>query len=273
MASTTRTTTRLALSGIAAAVVLAVTACEGDGQSGIPTETPETTPAETTPATATEVTDDAPEVPVGDVPGNPAATAALQAWVDDLVAGRDVVSRCPTIAPERAASMYADVDAITAAVREPGVDGQYAVSWSADGTAVSALRSEIASGYACPYVHPEGESAYTGADAVHAVTRFLGRVTGDPVAPEDTEDAYPLVCEARAIWDPWNTGYPDVPPMATDPDVLADVTTFDAESATFSPVDDVYGSVTIPVVEAGSARDLAVYVTVGSNGYCLGAVD
>ena len=57
------------------AVVLTVTGCEGDGQSGIPTESPEPTAAETVEETTTPAT--APTVVVGDVPGNPAATAAL----------------------------------------------------------------------------------------------------------------------------------------------------------------------------------------------------
>jgi len=276
MAATTRTTRRLALCGLAVAVSLSVAGCEGDGQSGIPTDPPPTTSAaaDTTDPEGSAAADTTGAVRVGDVPGNAAATAALQSWVDDLVAGNDVAARCWTIAPERAAQMYDDVDAITAAVTRPGSDGQYTATWSSpDGVAVSVLRSEIASGYACPYIHHDGEDIYTGADAIHAVTRFLGRVTGDPVSPQDAEENYPLVCEARAIWDPWGSGYPDVPPMSADPSVLDAVTTFDAESATFTPLDDVYGSVTIPVIEAETSRNLDVYVTTGSNGYCLGAVD
>lgn len=259
---------------LAGATAVSVVGCAGDGQSGIPTETPappaasDTVEAGTTPTTA-----QAPAATIGEVPGNPDAAAALEPWLSDLVAGRDVVSRCWTIAPERAAAMYTDVDAITAAVRQPGRDGQYTVTWSADGTDVSVLRSEITSGYACPYVRPTGEDAYTGDDAVHAVTRFLARATGQPLSPADTEKQYRLVCDERAIWDPWGTGSPSVPPLSTNPDVLDDVTTFDAASAIFVPLDDVYGNVTIPVVEAGTLRDLVVYVTTGSNGYCLGAVD
>ncbi|MFD6893935.1 hypothetical protein ACFWB0_05195 [Rhodococcus sp. NPDC060086] len=272
MSTTTRKSRLLALTGASVVVALTTVGCAGDGQSGIPTESPGP-PAATETVTASPATTEAPAVPVGDVPGNAAAAEALQAWVNDLVSGNDVTAECWTIAPDRAEAMYSDVDAITAAVQRPGQDGQYAVTWSADGTDVSVLRSEIASGYACPYVHPAGGDIYTGRDAVYAVERFLGRATGDPVHSDDTEENYPLICPGREIWDPWGTGSPGAPPLSMVPDALGDVTTFDAESGTFSPLDEVYGSVTIPVVEAGTARDLVVYVTTASNGYCLGAVD
>ncbi|WP_443208681.1 hypothetical protein [Rhodococcus rhodochrous] len=260
-----------ALAGLAVAVVLTVTGCEGDGQSGIPTESPEPSAVESVEETTASAA--APTVVVGDVPGNPAATVALQAWTNDLVAGTDVVGRCWTIAPERARQMYADVDAITAAVQQPGRDGQYAVTWSAGGVDVSVLRSEIASGYACPYVNPTGAPGYTDEDARYAVERFLGRVIGAPVDPDDTEERYPLVCEARGTWDPWGTGNPGVPPLATDPDVLGDLDSFDAAAASVTPISEAYASVTIPIVEAGTPRDLVVLLTTGSNGYCLGAMD
>ncbi|MEE2058202.1 hypothetical protein [Rhodococcus artemisiae] len=271
------------VAGTAVALALAATGCAGDGQSGIPTETPEppaavssdsggaATDGDSATAPSTEAA--TPGVTVGDVPGNAAAAAALQGWTNDLLAGTDVVGKCWTIAPERAEEMYADADAISAAVQQTGLDGQFAVTWSANDTDVSVLRSEISSGYACPYVHATDDSGiYTDDDAVYAVERFLGRAVGDPVDPSDTEEDYPLICPGMGIWDPWGTGNPVVPPLWTDPDALDDVTSFDAESATFSPVDDVYGSVTIPIVEAGTARDLVVYVTIASNGYCLGAV-
>ena len=284
MTSTTRKSHLFVVAGAAVALALTATGCAGDGQSGIPTETPQPPAASSSgagsdagdgTAAAAAPTEAAPSaVTVGDVPGNAAAGAALQAWTNDLLAGNDVTGKCWTIAPERAEEMYADVDAISTAVQQPGLDGQFAVTWSADGTDVSVLRSEISSGYACPYVHPTGDAdIYTGDDAVYAVERFLGRATGDPVAPEDTEDDYPLICPGMGIWDPWGTGNPGVPPLSTDPDALDGVTTFDADSATFAPIDDVYGTVSIPVVEDGTARDLVVYVTIASNGYCLGAVD
>lgn len=264
----------LALTGaaVAVAVAVAVAGCAGDGQSGIPTETPEPPATAETTAVAATTPPAEPAVVVGEVRGNPAAAPALQSWTNDLVDGDDVVSRCWTIAPERAAAMYADVDAITAAVRQPGQDGQFAVTWSAGGTDVSVLRHEIAAGYACPYVHPTGANPYTGEDAVHAVERFLARAAGKPVNPADTEARYPLVCDSRAIWDPYGTGVPGVPPLSTDPDVFTELTSFDAEAATFWAMDDVYAAVTVPVVDAGAARDLEVLVTTGANGYCLGEV-
>ncbi|MGU3581629.1 hypothetical protein ACLBYD_00350 [Rhodococcus sp. C26F] len=94
-----------------------------------------------------------------------------------------------------------------------------------------------------------------------------------PVDPDDTEERYPLVCEARGTWDPWGTGNPGVPPLATDPDVLGDLESFDAAAASVTPISEVYTNVTIPIVEAGTPRDLVVLLTTGSDGYCLGAVD
>ncbi|HET8992546.1 MAG TPA: hypothetical protein VFN32_02035, partial [Rhodococcus sp. (in: high G+C Gram-positive bacteria)] len=158
MTSTTRKSRLFVVAGAAVALALTATGCAGDGQSGIPTEAPEPTAVSSSgtegdagdgtaaPAAPVEVAPAA--VTVGDVPGNAAAGAALQAWTNDLLAGSDVTGRCWTLAPERVEEMYTDVDAISTAVQQPGLDGQFAVTWSADGTDVSVLRSEISSGYA-----------------------------------------------------------------------------------------------------------------------------
>lgn len=273
MTVTVRNRSRALATAGMAVVVVGLAGCEGDGQSGIPTETPE--PPATSSVEPAPVTTEppAPPVPVGDVPGNARAVAALQEWVSDLVDGGDVTAACWTIAPDRTAAMYADVEAITAAVQRPGRDGQYAVTWSGGGTDVSVLRGEIESGYACPFVYPTGEDPYTEVDAVYAVERFLARGAGEPVHPDDTEDRYPLVCDARAIWDPYGTGAPTVPPLVAETDPVGDVTAFDVDSAWLWQMDEVYGAVTVPVVEDGVSRNLEVLVTTGPNGYCLGEVN
>lgn len=263
----------LAFTG-AAVVAVAVAGCAGDGQSGLPTETPEPpATAETTPETAEPATTPAvPAVAIGEVPGSPEAAGALRAWATDLVAGADVTSRCWTVDPGHARDMYTDVDAITAAIAQPGRDGRYTVFWTTDDIRVSVLRSEIASGYACPYVSAPDDDVFTGTDAIHNVVRALARATGNPVDAGDNEQRYPLVCDGRETWDPYGTGVPGVPPLASEPDVFAEVTSFDAEAATFWAMSDEYAAVTVPVVEAGTARDLEVLVTTGANGYCLGEV-
>ena len=52
-----------------------------------------------------------------------------------------------------------------------------------------------------------------------------------------------------------------------------DLESFDAAAASVTPISAVYTSVTIPIVGAGTPRDLVVLLTTGNNGYCLGAVD
>jgi len=201
---------------------------------------------------------------VGEVPGHPQAAAALQAWVDGLVSlpTADLVAKCWTIAPESARRMYADQAPILAAVAHPGVAGQFATIWRDANTQVSVRDSEIRSGYACPYVNPNiAGNQLTPADAEYIVLRYLSRIVGKPVNPDDVESKYRLQCNNF--------------PLAAS-QLLAAVTTFDAKSIRSN------GDLDKPVVTAsvnrgGSTTDIHVSLSGGIDGsdgvYCIASSD
>ncbi|MFI7165398.1 MULTISPECIES: hypothetical protein [Rhodococcus] len=272
---------RAAVGAVALAMTLAITACEDDGRTGILTDEPSPPTTETTttttlaPTTTTAPATPVAPPPVGDVPGNPAAAPALAAWATDLVS-LDVdalTNACWTMPPTTIADRYSDLPAILTAIAAPGVDGQYAVTWSGGGLSVAAKRSEIASGYACPFVFPAGQSNfYTAADASHAVVRFLSRATGRPVNTRDVETFYPLICPGNSPWDPDGTGATGQPPLKLDPNQLAGIKSFDADAATVTPVRGDYVRVTLPVSDGtGNSRPMQFTLSIGPEGYCLGA--
>ncbi|MFE5706165.1 hypothetical protein [Rhodococcus koreensis] len=268
---------RALIAPVVAVILGAGAAC--DSQSGIPTEEPpaDAVSAPTSAAEPTTTTPPAPvpQVVVGEVPGNPAAVDAVRAWATDLVTRPAAVpAKCWTLPPAQAADQYADASAILGALAQPGLDGQFAVSWTGGGTTVSVKRSEIASGYACPHVHPAGTvDFYTPADAEYAVTRFLSRESGAPVNRADTETAYPLICPGLSPWDPAGTGAGGRPPLRLDPDVLAGTTAFAADAMTATPVRGDYLDVSVPVTDvSGVTVTKQVTLSIGPDGYCLGEV-
>lgn len=213
-----------------------------------------TTTAEPTPATPI----------VGEVPGEPEAAAALRPWVRDLVSlsTAALVAKCWTIAPDSAKRMYADTTRILSAVFDPGVDSQFAVVWNNATTRISVRRSEIRSGYACPYVETNtGGNYLTPNDAEYIVQRYLSRVVGKPVNPDDVESKYHLECN-------------NLPPVARQ--LLGKVTSFDANSIR-SNGDLEYPVVTVNVNRAGSTRDIHVSFSGGIYGsddvYCIANSD
>ncbi|QLY30447.1 hypothetical protein H0264_35920 [Nocardia huaxiensis] len=250
--------------GAAAIVVCSVlTACGGSDQhAGHTTVTPNPSRALTSTApqpssTIDRTTTPAATAPVGEVPGNPAAAAALRPWVADLLAGDldTLVRKCWTIEPGNARAMYADEDAILAAVAEPGIDGQFAVLWKGPAVTVSVKRTEIASGYACPRVAPTGSAMnYNEADAAYAVHRYLSRFIGKPVNPADTEGAYPLVCPGSVL--------------ANNPGRLTGTTAFAAPTATRTDLGTA--EVTVPVTNSSNVTQPVTFLlAVASEGYCL----
>jgi hypothetical protein len=271
---------RALIAPVVAVILGAGVAC--DSQSGIPTEDPpaDTMSAPTSATSEAEPTTTTPPAPVpqvvvGEVPGNPAAVDAVRAWATDLVTRPAAVpAKCWTLPAAQAADQYADTAAILGALAQPGLDGQFAVSWTGGGTTVSVKRSEIASGYACPHVHPAGTvDFYTPADAEYAVTRFLSRESGAPVNRADTETAYPLICPGLSPWDPAGTGAGGLPPLRLDPDVLAGTTAFAADAMTATPVRGDYLDVSVPVTDvSGVTVTKQITLSIGPDGYCLGEV-
>lgn len=212
------------------------------------------TPAATTSASPTSA---GATVSVGEVPGNPAAAKALQPWVRDLVGGdiEQLIRKCWTIEPDNARSMYADKDGILAAVAQPGIDGQFAVSWKGPVETVSVKRSEIASGYACPRVAPTGATTtFTEADARYAVRRYLSRWIGKPVDPNDVEGKYPLVCAGSVL--------------ANNPGRLTGTTAFGEITSKPTGISDV--EVSVPVTNSsGVTQPMVFTVAIESEGYCI----
>lgn len=248
-----------------------------DPQSGA--DAPSTSQAATQAGTAQAAAPDPATPPgpaVGEAPGNPDAAAALRPFVADLAAsGIGVVTtRCWTIPPTDIPTMYSDTDAIVAAVAAPGVDGQYAVTWSGPTATVSIKRSEIASGYACPTVYPTGTAPmFDATDAAYTVDRYLARMAGTPINRADVEEDYPLVCDARPIWDPLGAGAPTSPPLATDPGILGGITSYDPDSIFVTAQNDIYTEVNADIVDAAAGYQNRTFaLAVGGEGYCIGDI-
>ncbi|WP_084529729.1 hypothetical protein [Nocardia crassostreae] len=241
-----------------AAVLFSTTGCGADDSHA--GHTPTATQRATSPKPPPTTTLAAPTVTVpavGEVPGNANAAAALQPWVRDLVAGDtdELVRKCWTIEPQHAREMYADKNGILAAIGEPGIDGQFAVSWQGPVRTVSVKRGEIASGYACPYVRPTGSrTGFTEADARYAVYRYLSRWVGRPVDSSDVEGAYPLVCAGSVL--------------AGNPGRLTGTTAFGESTSRVVGRDDV--EVSVPVTNSSGVTGPLVFATaIGPEGYCI----
>ncbi|MCJ0894494.1 hypothetical protein [Rhodococcus sp. ARC_M5] len=249
-------------------------------QSGATSNTTEATTSTTTPTTAIASTTTPPPIPpgppVGEVPGNPDAAMALRPFVNDLTGGGIgvVTARCWTVPPTDIPTMYVDTAAILAAVATPGVDGQFAVTWTGPTATVSVKRSEIASGYACPTVYATGTApVFDAADAVYTVDRYLGRLAGLPVAPDDVEENFPLVCDGRQTWDPLGTGVPTAPPLVENPNILPGITSFDPDSVFVTGQNGIYTQVNADIIDASGVYQNRTFVlAVGGEGYCIGDI-
>ncbi|MGV8872491.1 MAG: hypothetical protein ACOH2Q_08195 [Rhodococcus sp. (in: high G+C Gram-positive bacteria)] len=246
-------------------------------QSATTTDTATSTPESTSVATTTTAPPIPPGPPVGEVPGNPDAAVALRPFVNDLIGGGIgvVTPRCWTVPPTDIPTMYVDTGAILDAVAAPGVDGQYAVTWTGPTSTVSVKRSEIASGYACPAVYPTGTApVFDAADAAYTVDRYLGRLAGLPVAPQDIEENYPLVCDGRQTWDPAGTGLPTAPPLNVNPALLPAVTSFDPDSVFVTAENGIYTRVNADIIDVtGTYQNRTFVLTIGGEGYCIGDIE
>ncbi|WP_225726695.1 MULTISPECIES: hypothetical protein [unclassified Nocardia] len=196
-------------------------------------------------------------VPVGAVPGNPAAAQAIQPWARDLVGGDfdRLIRNCWTIEPSRAREMYGDKDGILAALAQPGRDGQFTVTWEGPTKTVHVYRDEIASGYACPRVSATGAfTTLNEIDARYALHRYLGRWTASPVNPDDTEDKYPLVCPGS--------------PLADNPGKVTGADAFDEGKSTVAAADYGGYDITVPV-SSRYRQSLTFRLAIGPWGYCV----
>ncbi|MEV6068882.1 hypothetical protein AB0L82_20215 [Nocardia sp. NPDC052001] len=198
-----------------------------------------------------------PEVTIGEVPGYQAAARALRPFIRNLLAGDmdQLVRKCWTIEPQNARNMYADRDGILAAVAQPGVDGQFAAIWTGPALTVSAKRSEIGSGYACPRVAANGTvNTFNEADARYTVQRYLSRWVGKPVDVNDIEGKYPLVCPGSVL--------------SNNPGRLTGTTGFGEFSTQPTGISDV--DVTVPVTNSSGVTQPMLFKTaIGPEGYCI----
>lgn len=250
---------------MAAAVLLTACSSGETSPTGTTSGTTATATSSSVAAAASTTVPASPTVTVGEVPGQPAAAQAMRAWATDLVAGNmDVlVRKCWTIAPSRVRSMYADKAAIENAIAQPGIDGQFAYIWQDDTTSVSVKRSEIASGYACPYVAARSDvHIFTSDDAKYRVLRFVLRVIGKPVNADDTEAKYPLECSG---WGPSELS-------DTSRSIAATMTSVDRNSLVASGGPDDWQVTVRGTSKGGEAREYLYRTTVGPEGYCISEV-
>ncbi|WP_280272314.1 hypothetical protein [Nocardia wallacei] len=270
------------LAGLAALAVAAATGCDSRvGIEGTDYDDGETAAA--APAAAQPVSPAASEtaVTVSLETADSAAADALTHWAIDLqeLPQARLVDKCWTMAPRNVETMYADKQAILAALAEPGVDDGTALVWKSPATTASrsavtvvAQRSDIDTGYACPRVFPSGtEIGFTDADARHTVRRYLARAAGTPLDPADREATHPLVCAAN--WDPTGTGRAATPPLATNPNKLTGVKSFVDDSITSEQLRTGYLTVSAPVTDStGAQQERTFTVKATDQGYCVGDV-
>ncbi|SNT27218.1 hypothetical protein [Rhodococcoides kyotonense] len=266
----------IAFAGVGLSVaVLSLTACEGDGQQGIPTDPPKTPTVEQTVAPTTTVAPP-PGPSVGDVPGNPQAASALRAFLVDLESGGipAVAARCWTVPPTELPTQYADVAGILDAAAAPGVDGPSTVNWNGPAVTLSITRTDVVSGYACPRVSPAGtQPVFADVDANYTVTRYLGRFTGAPVSPADLEGDYPVVCAGDPTWDPQGTGAPTIPPLAVNPGLLTGSASYNPSSVYVAAVNGPYTTVYADVTDVSGFEQNRIFtLTADQTGYCIGDV-
>ncbi len=208
---------------------------------------------------------------------DPAAADALTRWAMDLQQAPQptLERRCWTLAPRNIAAMYADKQAILAALAQPGVDDGTQIVWknARQNISVVALREDIDSGYACPRVVPTGGDTFNDADARHTVRRYLSRLRGTPLDPADTETAHPLLCAAGTSWDPTGSGRTAAAPLATDPNKLGPVRSFVDDSLSSQALRGDYLTVSVPVTSTtGAQRERTFTLKSDERGYCIGDV-
>lgn len=240
------------------------------------TATPAIAPGEPAPTRATTpLPADAPQV--GAVPGADDAVTAVRRWAADLQTATiaDLQDRCWTIPPRTVADMYADPQAILAALGQPGTATADTITWRNRATTVTVEREAVADGYACGRVFAAGvEPGYDEADARHTVRRYLARATGKPLDPADVEAAHPLTCKATlTTWDPQGTGNPTAPPLSGDSGKVGNVTSFTEEELRSDQVRGDYLAVQVPVTTSpGGTRTRTFTVAPTAEGYCIGDV-
>ncbi|WP_147471481.1 hypothetical protein [Nocardia stercoris] len=179
--------------------------------------------------------------------------------------------KCWSLAPHDVDTMYTDKQPILAALAVPGVDDGSTVTWKGPAVTLVVTHRDIAAGYACPRVFQAGtEPGFTDADARHTVRRYLSRLTGSPVDPADTEDAFPLTCTSG--WDPTGTGSPITPPLVKNPEKLTAVQSFDDQSLSSETLRTDYAQVSATVTTAAGTKEHTFTLHAGEQGYCIGDV-
>lgn len=196
------------------------------------------------------------------VDGEPDAAPALQRFVDDLVAGQDMVSTCWTVAPTRARKMYADVPTLLSAATGDVETTPTTVVWTDGTSALTVPRDDITAGYACPYLTAEGDpnAMFTGIDGIYLAQRYLLRLAGRPVGDGDATDTTdPLACADSTSPHPLRDNPPDIGTIGL----------IDSGGASAIPAIGNNLRLTIPTEVDGFWRDIYAWVRIGPDGYCL----
>ncbi|MFC9994546.1 hypothetical protein [Nocardia sp. NPDC127526] len=205
------------------------------------------------------------------------ATAAVRGFANDLRGGDldRLETTCWTMAPLNVRTMYADPEPVLAALERPGAHTGSTTVWQDGGVTVVVPDAAVTGGYACPYVFTgDAEIGFNDADARHTVRRYLSRLIGEPVHPDDDEQTHPLVCAAGAgDWDPNQTGKSGKPPLAGNPGALAGIQGFVDRSIKSEWPRGAYITVSVPVTTAAGVQKKQVFtLKAGDEGYCIGDV-
>ncbi|WP_245745843.1 hypothetical protein [Nocardia altamirensis] len=272
---------RTLLGGLAVASAFVLAGC--DSAVGIPNEEPVrpaaavTTPPAAVPTTPHISSTTAPSTTIPATGAVAELPAAVQRWADDLKTDSltQLQAKCWTIAPRNVADMYADEQAILAALAQPGTADKDGITWKNRTVTVAVERAALETEYACPRVATAGaDIEYNDADARHTVRRYLARFVGAPLDPADKEGTYPLVCKAApASWDPKGTGTAIAAPLANNPGKLTGATKFADQEIRSERLRGDYLTVQAPVTNSSGATQTRTFtLTAGPQGYCIGDV-
>ncbi|WP_067532168.1 hypothetical protein [Nocardia crassostreae] len=219
-------------------------------------------------------------ISVTDTPGpdeSALAAAAVRGFAADLRGGDldKLETTCWTMAPLNVRTMYAEPEPILAALERPGAHTGSTTVWKTNAVTVVVPDASVTGGYACPYVYTAGdEIGFNDADARHTVRRYLSRLIGEPVHPDDDEQTHPLVCAAGSgDWDPNQTGKTGKPPLAGNTAALAGIQGFVDQSIKSEWPRGAYITVSVPVTTAAGVQKKQVFtLKSGNEGYCIGDV-
>jgi len=141
---------------------------------------------------------------------------AVQAFADDVAAGRvdQIAQQCWMWPSSEIQTFFGTADLRQKTLDVLGATGFSALNgavWTSGTSSLSFNWTAVHSAYACPNLALPDRP--TPAQAALIFARLAGRAAGQPINPTDTEEAYPLLCEA--VCQAWNFHGETTPPVTT----------------------------------------------------------